>query len=113
MEEFAATKEKDTNWWDRLTGVNAFLAAATAYEKLGKPERAVAVLKRALVIFEDPKINRSASYIARRLAHTRAMLAKLLVKSEPETAKSLAKEALLWYRQAGGYDAVIAELEAI
>jgi tetratricopeptide (TPR) repeat protein len=113
MEEYGQTMAADADWAGRATGANALLVAAMAHEKNGKPELAVSALKRAIVIFDDPKINKSASYIKRRIARTRAMLAKLLAKSDPETAKSLAREALVWYRQVSGYEATITELEAI
>jgi serine/threonine protein kinase len=113
MDAYGETMAKDPEWAARMVGANALLVAAMAHEKLGQLSPAIDALKRALGVFDDPQINKSASYIQRRIARTRAMLAKLVAKSEPETAKSLAREALRWYRQAGGYDAVIRELEAI
>jgi tetratricopeptide (TPR) repeat protein len=113
MEEYGQKFAAEKGWWDRNVGAAAFMIASLAYEKLGQPERAVPLLETSLVIFEDPGFNKSASYYKRKLARTRAMLAKLVAKTKPETAKSLAKEALAWYREAGGYEATIAELEKL
>jgi tetratricopeptide (TPR) repeat protein len=112
MEAYGDENAKEKGWWDRIVGANAYLLAATAYEQLGQPARAIEVLQRTLPIFEDPGINKG-SHFKRRLARARMMLARLLAKTSPETAKSLANEALVWYRQAGGYESAIAELEPL
>ena len=113
MEAEGEILDKKKAWWDRLAGANAFMVAAMAHDKLGDTGRAIAALQRSLAIFDDPGLNKSAGFYKRRIARVRAMLAKLLVKTQPETAKSLASEALTWYRQQRGYDSTIAELEAI
>ena len=113
MDELGRRNAKEPGWWDRMVGANAFLVAAIAYEKLGNPAAAIKALESALPLLAAAGPIKTASYYKRRLARTRAMLAKLLAKTRPETAKSLANEALVWYRQAGGYEATIAELEAL
>ena len=113
MEAYGDSLDGAKAWFDRNVGANAYLVSAIAYRKLGNTARAITVLRHILEIYKDPSFNTAASYNKRRLARTRAMLARLLAASDPETAKSLAQEALAWYRQAGGYEAVIVDLEAI
>jgi tetratricopeptide (TPR) repeat protein len=113
MEAYGQKFANEKMWWNRIVGADALLVAALAYEKLGQPARAAQLVESSLAVFDDPGFNKSASYYKRRLARARALLAKLLNKSNPETAKSLANEALAWYRQAGGYNTIISGLEAL
>jgi hypothetical protein len=113
METYGKKLAGDTMWWNRIVGADALLLSAIAYQALDQPARAAQIVESSLVVFDDPGFNKSASYYKRRLARARAMLAHLIAKSNPETAKSLANEALAWYRQAGGYDDVVAGLEAL
>ena len=108
----------DPQFWKRLIAVDAAIAAALALERSpasSSQSAAVATAaarrawSRALEIGEplDPP------QMQRRLARIRAALARHLRASQPVRARRLAEEAMRWYRQAGGYDAVLSALEPL
>jgi len=92
--------------WTRFDAAEGLLLAAICLDKLQRRDAAVASARAALKIFEQLTSNER---YRRRLARTRAVLARLGV---PE-AKQLARDAVGWYRAAGGYDSIVNELDAI
>jgi hypothetical protein len=110
-EATAARLAADPEWWMRFSAVDADLVVAIARDRLHDPARAIAALRRALTLLDDPQFNHTATYTLRRLARVRASLARHLAPS-PEAAR-LAAAAIAWYRPAGGYDERIRELAPI
>ena len=113
MHALAGELAEKPSWPARLLATDALLVAARADRARGRHAAARGALERALAILDGPGFNSGASYYERRLNRARAMLAKLLATAEPSAAERLADEALRWYRQANGYDAIVAELAAI
>jgi hypothetical protein len=89
------------------------LFAAICADRLHRGDDAIANLRAALAIYGDITAINRAPYYLRRVSRARALLARLVASAEPAEASKLAGEAAAWYRAAGGYDAVAAELEAI
>lgn len=109
----AARRAADPAWWVRFTAVDAYLLVADSARRTSDVMRETAALRRALAILDDPAFNRAAAYYQRRLARVRALLARRLAPSEPETARALARDAATWYRSAGGYDRALQELASL
>src|SRR5262249_49756222 len=99
------------DWWLRFSAIDAELLVAIARDRLRDARRALAALRRALAVLDDPRFNHGAAYTLRRLARVRASLARHLAPSAE--AAQLAAAAIAWYRDAGGYDERIAELAPI
>jgi hypothetical protein len=99
--------------WPRFRVVDALFVVAHSQLQLGLREDALATLRRALTALEGLTPLASTVVYQRRLARVRATLARVLANTDAAAAKQLANIALAWYRKAGGYDAVVKELEAI
>ncbi len=97
---------KEPHFWMRWRGVDALIVAATAEHRNGEVARERATLERALSTISELEGLKATTFYQRRLARIHRMLAGI-VASPAEHAR----EALAWYRAAGGYDDVIAELE--
>ena len=110
MTKVADEDEHAPNWWDRVTAADAVLVAAISWHRLGRDRDAESALSRGVTVLEGVD---SLPVYARRLARQRAMLARLIAKRDPARARDLAALAARWYRAAGGYDAIAAELQAI
>jgi eukaryotic-like serine/threonine-protein kinase len=91
----------------RAVGADAFIAAARAWHAAGDPGAELRCWDSARRLLEA--VNRPA--VARRLARTRAALAR--GTRDPATAAGFAKAALAWYRSIGGYAAVVGDLTRI
>ena len=61
-------------WWDRWSAVDAWIVAAEADDELGRRAAAIAALRSALVVLDQPNFRTGASYIQRRLDHVHAEL---------------------------------------
>ena len=113
----AARFERATEWWFRVFAADALLVAARSNAELGHRSDAIAMLREALAVVEDLTLAKSQTYYQRRLARVRATLAKLLAASnrpaDRAAAAQLGRDAIAWYRLAGGYGATIAELERL
>ena len=97
------------DWWIRVTASDAFLVAGEGWLRLGRDRDAAAALSRGLALLEPIEM---PAY-QRRRARTQGLLAHAIARSDPDRAHKLAELALRWYRAAGHYDAVVAELQAI
>jgi hypothetical protein len=109
----AARLRADPSWWVRFYAINALIIVAIGADELRDPARAVTALRSALALLEDPHFPTSATWIRRRIERAHAMLARHLAPSDRAAALPLAEAALAWYRRAGGYDAIVAELATI
>jgi hypothetical protein len=101
-----ATLEQSKEWWIAMFAADGLLVAAAA-----SPRDAIAHLRHAHKILDGITAGRSQPYYQRRLARVRYLLARALGPSAERT--QLAKEALAWYRDAGGYERAVAELDAL
>jgi eukaryotic-like serine/threonine-protein kinase len=95
--------------WD---AAEAELGAGRAHRAAGQAREAEAALHRARRHLENMVAARPKVFIERRLARTRAELARLLAARRAPRAEiaELARAAADWYRSAGGYEAVLGEL---
>jgi hypothetical protein len=100
-------------WWNRFYAGDAMLFAAVCADRLHRRDDTIANLRAALKLYDHLTVIEQAPYYLRRVAHARALLARLVAPSEPSEAATLAGQAAAWYRTAGGYDAIARELEAI
>jgi eukaryotic-like serine/threonine-protein kinase len=100
---------RDPQFWKRIAALDAAAAAAAGLIRWGSAEAAQRAWSRAREIGEqlDPPL------VQRRLAGVRAAQARRLFGSDPAGARTLAQQALRWYRHAGGYDALVAELTTL
>lgn len=110
MDKLAAERRGAEIWWKRTWSADAGLLAALAWRRLGQPKNALASLEAALPVIEETEHIQSNPYHQRRLNRVRAELAKQLAASDPRRAKQLATLAIEWYRQAGGYEAILQQL---
>jgi serine/threonine protein kinase/tetratricopeptide (TPR) repeat protein len=108
---FVATHSVDDEPWVRFRSVDASLVLAAAQSQQGRARAAADTLDRALKTLTSvaPQFGALVLY-QRRLARVRAELAVLLRESQPRLAEEHARQALAWYRDAGGYEARIAKL---
>jgi tRNA A-37 threonylcarbamoyl transferase component Bud32 len=109
MQELAAREATATEWWIRGEAAEAYIAAALGWQRLGKPSDAERCWTAALDLLDSVR----QPMFDRALARVRATLARRWATARPADARSAADAALAWYRLAGGYDAVIAELAPI
>ncbi len=117
MEEMATDRATRKIWWQRTWAADAGLVAALAWRRLGEPRRALAALEAALPIIQETERLQPNPFHQRRLMRVRAELARELAKrkrpADTARAQKQAEVAIAWYRQAGGYQAVIEELTKI
>jgi hypothetical protein len=109
----AAASLAGGEWWTKIYAGDASLFAAICADRLHHRDDAIASLRAALGAYDEATPIKQAPYYLRRTARARALLARLVVTSNPAEAGKLAGEAAAWYRAAGGYDAIAGELEAI
>jgi len=109
LEQLGPTAKKP--WWVRWIAAEAELGAGLARRDTS-PRAAQAALDRARVEFEAVAAAQPAVYIERRLARARAELARLRAARGAPSHRiaPLARAAATWYRAAGGYGDVLAEL---
>ncbi|HEY5939006.1 MAG TPA: serine/threonine-protein kinase, partial [Kofleriaceae bacterium] len=108
---FIATNHASDVPWMRFRSVDASLVLASSQERLGRPRDAVVTLKRALETLRSAAAQFDTLVLfQRRLARVEASLARLLAPTQPTVAAQHASAAITWYRNAGGYDARLAEL---
>ena len=103
MRDLARELQRHDHYWMRWRSVDALIVAA-----LAQPS-SVAELERALSTLNEITVIEGATYFQRRLARVRTLLARRGARGALEHARA----AAAWYRQAGGYDAIVAELDAI
>ncbi len=106
----SAARGLENEWWNKFFAGDGFLFAAGCAHRLGRRAAAIDNARAALAIYDQLDVIKQAPYYQRRVARTRALLAHLVTAPE---ARTLAAAAAAWYREAGGYDARAAELEAI
>ncbi len=99
---------KESHFWLRWRGVDAYLVAALAQHRLGDRELERKSLDNALMAISALEGLKTTTFYQRRLARIHLLLARIVPDPEEH-----ARTALAWYRAAGGYDAVVAELEAV
>ena len=92
---------------DRLRGATALIVVAISQRELGQRVRAIATLRRAEAVLVDLPSRTWMVLYQRYLARIRANLARLT--NDPAKARAAAD----WYRSAGGYEALVTELDAI
>jgi eukaryotic-like serine/threonine-protein kinase len=97
--------------WAVASEIDAYLIAASSWLKLGRKANAIGALSDSVRRLEEVVL--VFPYMQRRLARSRAMLARLVSASDRALAKRLATEAAAWYRAAGGYEAVLAEMDQL
>jgi hypothetical protein len=102
-----------SEWWNRFYAGDGLLLAAVCADRLHRRGDAIAGLRAALAIYDQLTMIKQAPYHQRRVARTRALLARLVAPSDPAEARALAGAAATWYRAAGGYDAIAAEMTAL
>jgi len=102
-----------SEWWNRFYAGDALLLAAVCADRLHRRSDAIAGLRAALAIYDQLTMIKQAPYHQRRVARTQALLARLVAPSDPAEARALAGAAATWYRAAGGYDAIAAEMAAL
>ncbi|MDQ3370674.1 MAG: hypothetical protein M3680_35100, partial [Myxococcota bacterium] len=97
-------------WWARMFAADARLVAAAA-----APDAAIPHLRIALATLEGITAPQTQTYYQRRLARVQLLLARALTAAGIERSRvvELATAARDWYRDAGGYDAAVAELDAL
>ncbi len=103
----ADTLAKESHFWPRWRGVDALIVAALAQRELHDRALERETLQRALVAITALPGLKDTTFYQRRLARIHAMLARLGAGAEHK------REALNWYRAAGGYAAEVAALEAL
>ncbi|HSR96794.1 MAG TPA: serine/threonine-protein kinase [Kofleriaceae bacterium] len=99
----------DPPWWYRSEAADAYVTAALGWEHLGRPDDAEPCWTSALTQLELTE----QPIVERRLARVRAKLAQRWIGSKPDDARRLAREAIDWYRAAGGYETALAALVPI
>jgi len=102
-----------SEWWSKLYAGDGLLFAALCAHQLHREDEAVANARSALATYDQLTVIKQAPYYLRRVARAKGLLAKLRAPSDRGEASRLAAQAAAWYRGAGGYDAVVAELDAI
>ena len=108
--QLEANRKPPLSWWEQQPIATTALGLGIAYLEMKDPEAAVAPLEKAGSILE--RLLEQAPSVARRQqwARARTALAKALCPHEDTTkgcarAKTLEKDALSWYEQAGpGYE---------
>ena len=100
---------RDTSW-ARFNAADAYGLAAHAEHALGRHAAARTAARAALELLQQLSYLEHMPHYQRRLAHTRAMLART---ARPSDAERLARQAADWYRAAGGYEAEVQKLDAI
>jgi eukaryotic-like serine/threonine-protein kinase len=99
-------------WFAKVDAADAMMLAGTLARQAGRPDDARAAFDDARRTLEAVRVANDLPRNARRLAFARASLVRISGPGPlaPE-ARSHATAAIAWYRAAGGYDDVIAELE--
>jgi serine/threonine protein kinase len=110
MQHLGEEIEADPALWAIAENADAFLVAAICWSRLGETANAIVALEHSLAILD--RAAPTFPVFERRLARTRAELARVLTRDRARTAE-LAAQAARWYRAAGGYDAIAAEMEAL
>lgn len=96
--------------WARFNAADAYRLAAACNAELGRLAQARDDARAALELFEELAFLARMPNYQRRLARTRALLAR--IAPMPQAARH-ASDAAAWYRSAGGYDERVHELDAI
>jgi hypothetical protein len=96
------------HFWYRWRGVDALIIVAIAQHRLGDLALERTTLERALVVAGAFDGLKPTTFYQRRLARIHLMLAR--ISAQPAEH---ARAALAWYRAAGGYDELVAELEPL
>ncbi|MEJ7597133.1 MAG: serine/threonine-protein kinase [Kofleriaceae bacterium] len=116
-EPLAGELARANEWYVRIFAADTLVVAATSNHHLGHTAKAIDQLREALAILSTLTVAKTQTFYQRRLARTRATLAKLLARrgrpGDRGRAAELARDAITWYRAAGDYASVIAELEAV
>ena len=94
----AESLTKRPEWWIRLYAADAFLIAATTDARQ---------LVRARDMLNDTSAGRSQTYYQRRVARVQYLLARTAGD------RVAAAAAAAWYRESGGYESAVTELDAI
>jgi eukaryotic-like serine/threonine-protein kinase len=102
-----------TEWWHKLFGGDGYLLAAICADRLQRPGEAIANLRAALAVYDQLTVIKQAPFYLRRVSRAKALLARLVAPANRSEAIALAGEAAGWYRTAGGYDAIVAELDKL
>ena len=109
LQQLGAAGSRAPEWWGRGAAAQAYVAAAIGWQRLGRADDAERCWAAALALLEglhQPMYDRA-------LARVRTSLARRWAEVRPEDARRVAREALAWYRAAGGYDPEVAELTRI
>jgi len=109
VQALAAKLAAATQFWRRGEAADAEVVAALGWQRLGRAADAERCWSAAVALLAS--IQRP--FYDRRLARARAALAQRWISSKPDEARRLAAAALAWYREAGGYEARVAELTGV
>lgn len=107
MRTLARDRADEDGWWKHAEAADAWMIVALGQAALGHSEPSTRAWQLALAQLADQPV------LERRRARVQATLARRLLQSRPAEARSLAAAALQWYRTAGGYEAEVADLEAL
>jgi hypothetical protein len=108
MLAFADQLSAGQGFWSSWRSVDALIVAALAEHRLGDRARETMLVDRALGAMAKLDGISTTTFYRRRLARLHAMRARL---GGAVTVHATA--AATWYRAAGGYDALVAELDAL
>jgi hypothetical protein len=109
---FAA--EPASSWWMRIAAADASSFAVDCLVQLGREQDAILAARKVLRLLDDEGLPvANIAFIRRRVARTNLQLARLLATTNAVTSRSHARDALVWYRTAGGYPQIVAELEGL
>jgi hypothetical protein len=121
--QFAAAERTIAPWIDELASapefylkqraVTALTVVARAREGMKREGDATGAWRRAYAILGELEFLDTAPLYQRQLARTRRELARLLARSRPTEAATLAEQASSWYDRVGGYDSTVEALRAI
>lgn len=104
---------KTEHHYSQVRALDAWIVVARAAIAAGEQREARAALERGQAVLGKLTFLETMTLIRRRKHRVSAMLAGLLQRDDPATAKRLATEALAWYRNIAGYEVRVRELEAI
>lgn len=105
---FADELSAGQGFWSSWRSVDALIVAAIAEHRLGDRARETMLVDRALGAIAKLDGIATTTFYKRRLARLHAMRARL-----GGAATVHAAAAATWYRVAGGYEALVAELDAL
>jgi tetratricopeptide (TPR) repeat protein len=102
-------------WWDRFERADLELGLGRSLRVSGRLQEAKRLLRSSLGRFGDIASKEPSPRVERRLGRGRAELAKVLLAlgGPGRTVSPLAGSAAAWFRQAGGLEQEILELERL